>query len=112
MVLDSSGRLVDFTMTRYDLMGNAEPLYSGAMEFLDVEEFPGDGTVDSPYEISKAEHLRYLALMVNNGEDYEGKLFQQTEDIDLSGENWKPIGKYVSSSSPNDVRNRDFFRHL
>ena len=108
MVLDSSGRLIDFTMTRYDLMGNAEPLYSGVMEFLDVEALPGDGTADKPFEISKEEHLRYLALMVNNGEDYSDVYFRQIDDINLSGENWKPIGKYVSSSSPDDARNREF----
>jgi hypothetical protein len=108
MVLGSNGRMIDFTMARYDLMGNAEPLYSGAMGFPEVEQFWGDGTKDKPYLIDSAENLRYLALMVNNGEKYSGKHFRQTDDIDLSGDNWKPIGKYVSSSPPNDTRNRQF----
>lgn len=108
MTLSSNGRLVDLEMTRYDLDGNATPLYSGEMEFAEVDPFIENGDEDDPYLINSVEKLRYLALMVNNGEKYSGKYFLQTEDIDLTGENWKPIGKYVSSSTPYDAGNREF----
>ena len=108
MILGSDGRVVDIEMIRYDAAANASTQFTAGLEFPTVEPFTGAGSDVDPFLISSPANLRYLALMVNNGEDYKGKIFQQTEDIDLSGENWKPIGKYVSSSSPNDVRNRDF----
>jgi|GEM_PF-3139368 len=108
MTLGSNGRMVDLEMTRYDLDGNASSLYFSDLEFPKAEIFAGSGSEGDPYLISSAENLRYLALMVNNGEDYSGQYFQQMDDLDLSGENWKPIGKYVSSDSPNDKRNRGF----
>ena len=70
----------------------------------------GDGSLQSPYKISTAQHLADLAYMVREGvEDYSGKHFVMTNDItlnagvvneDCSGCNtgefkvWKPIGVY------------------
>ncbi len=33
-----------------------------------------------------------MAETVNNGENYSGKYFEQTSDLDLTGVNWEPIG--------------------
>lgn len=70
----------------------------------------GDGSLQSPYKISTAQHLADLAYMVREGvEDYSGKHFVMTNDItlnagvvneDCTGCNtgefkvWKPIGVY------------------
>ncbi len=55
----------------------------------------GNGTEKKPYLIESAEHLYYLSLQVNNGNDYEHIYFRLTTDIDLQGNKknqWKPIG--------------------
>ena len=54
----------------------------------------GEGTEGDPYVISSAENLKALASSVNDDkEDYEGKYFILTHDIELdSDEEWTPIG--------------------
>ena len=54
----------------------------------------GNGTKDSPYLITTAEELAYVAYMVNSGEDngYNKAYFSLENDIDLSGKFWSPIG--------------------
>ena len=52
----------------------------------------GSGTESDPYLISNAQQLAYLAYMVNAGNTYSGKYFEQTANIDLSAYYWEPIG--------------------
>ena len=52
----------------------------------------GSGTESDPYLISNAQQLAYLAYVVNNGNSYSGKYFEQTANIDLSAYYWNPIG--------------------
>jgi len=54
-------------------------------------------TPEDPYLISNGDELAYLARQVNGGEDYSGKYFRQTADIDLNSLDWTPIGEYRSS---------------
>ena len=54
--------------------------------------FTGSGTSSDPYIIASAENLKYLQLQVADGDDFEGKYFTQTADIDLGGKEWTPIG--------------------
>ena len=54
----------------------------------------GTGTEGDPWLIENAEQLAYLAQQVNNGTDYERKHFRLVSDLDLSGEEWTPIGTY------------------
>ena len=56
----------------------------------------GSGTASDPYIISNAQQLAYLAYMVNNGNSYSGKYFEQTANIDLSAYYWVPIGNSKS----------------
>lgn len=54
----------------------------------------GSGTEEAPYVISSGDDLAYLAAQVNGGTtDYAGKHFELTQDIDLNGSEWTPIGK-------------------
>ena len=55
--------------------------------------FTGSGTHDDPYEISSGDDLAYLAAQVNGGTDYAGQYFILTQNIDLNGSEWTPIGK-------------------
>lgn len=57
----------------------------------------GNGTDTSPYLITDGSQLAYLATSVNSGTTYEGQHFQLTNDIDLAGLAWTPIGTYTNS---------------
>ncbi|MCH5349797.1 MAG: hypothetical protein J1E40_10785 [Oscillospiraceae bacterium] len=60
--------------------------------------FEGEGNGSSPYVISTAEDLKKLAEEVNGGNDYKGKFFKITADINLEGK-WTPIGTYNDNPS-------------
>lgn len=70
----------------------------------------GDGSAGTPYEITTAEQLAYLAKQVNSGTTYLGKYFVLTTDIDISSiaRTWEPIG-YVSSVPANDYSFKGHF---
>lgn len=63
-----------------------------ALAVGDVRFSGGDGTENTPYEISTADDLFALADAVNNGMSYEGEYFSLTNDINLDGQAWTPIG--------------------
>ncbi len=71
----------------------------------------GTGTPDDPHLIATPAQLAYLADKVKGGTTYEGKYFRQTEDFDLGGNKWAPIG---SSNHPFkghfDGDNHEIFR--
>lgn len=52
----------------------------------------GTGEELTPYQISTAAELAYLAQQVNGGNSYGSKYFQLTNDIDLNNHNWTQIG--------------------
>ena len=57
----------------------------------------GDGFKNSPYTISTAAQLAYLAQQVNAGESYSGKYFKLTKDLALADKKWTPIGAGYST---------------
>ncbi|MGN0485578.1 MAG: hypothetical protein ACI4HI_18720 [Lachnospiraceae bacterium] len=59
-----------------------------------VKKYEGKGTKENPYLIQNSEELRDLAWLVNTGNDYKGKYFRQTENIDLENKEWIPIGLF------------------
>jgi The GLUG motif. len=54
----------------------------------------GSGTEADPYQIATADQLAALASAVNDGSanGYPGVFFALTDDIDLAGIEWQPIG--------------------
>ena len=59
----------------------------------EMEAWPGEGTPENPYRISKPQDFTKLAEKIDDGEKYAGKFFVQTQNINLSGiEGWMPIG--------------------
>ena len=63
-------------------------------EASDLEDAIANNTVIG---VANADVLAELATIVNNGNDCSGKTIVLTEDIDLSGREWTPIGKTDSS---------------
>ena len=62
----------------------------------------GEGISESPYLIASAKDLAFVSYKtrVSTGRDnFEGKYFKQTADIDLSGKKWEPIGLTSNTST-------------
>ena len=51
----------------------------------------------SPILINNCAQLAYLAQQVNNGYTYENKYFKLTDDLNLAGKKWTPIGAGYST---------------
>lgn len=59
-----------------------------------LSAFTGRGTEESPWMIKNAEELRNFAALVNAGHpDYISSCFALSNDIDLTGKPWTPVGK-------------------
>lgn len=73
----------------------------------------GTGTSADPYQIATAQDLRTLSDYVNGegaytkGNNCAGKYFLQTKSIDMSGEDFTPIGRRVTESD--DAFHDDLF---
>ncbi len=57
----------------------------------------GDGSMQNPYQISTAQQLAYMATVVNSDdssvrEQYRSAHYILTDNINISGKNWVPIG--------------------
>jgi hypothetical protein len=64
----------------------------------------GEGTSESPYLIANAEDLAFVSYKTRmptttERDNFEGKYFKQTADIDLYGKMWKPIGLTSNAST-------------
>ena len=56
----------------------------------------GKGTKDDPYQIATGSQLAYLGESMKSGtygEKFQDTYFELTEDIDLGGKEWTPIGR-------------------
>ena len=53
----------------------------------------GDGKQTTPYIINSLEQLKAFRDSVNAGNTYANKYIKLTANVDLSGENWEPIGR-------------------
>ncbi len=56
--------------------------------------FLGNGQANNPYLITSGADLAYLRNRVNANVTYENQYFQLTNNIDLDGREWEPIGEY------------------
>ncbi len=70
----------------------AEPVLSGA------------GTKAEPYLIENLNDLKAFRDDVNAGNTYEGKYVALTDDINLTGEAWTPIGTSIYDKAPADAK--------
>ena len=71
-----------------------------------LKTIPGKGTEAEPYKISNAEDLKVFRDIVNGTDGQTKKTDawgELTNDIDLSGEDWTPIGKMPESAENQDL---------
>lgn len=61
--------------------------------FSQDKTFIGCGTKETPYLIQSADDVMRLSQIVNDGEHFKGCWFKQTNNIDLSGIKFIPIGE-------------------
>ena len=59
----------------------------------------GEGTEQSPYLVESAGNLLWMSVEVANGNSFDGKYFEQTNDIDLAGGKIKSIGYYYNNDT-------------
>ena len=52
----------------------------------------GSGTEEEPFQISSAEQLAGLSVLVNAGNTFQGQYFKVTQPLDMGGRNFTPIG--------------------
>lgn len=72
---------------------------SAAWDGAEREQPGGSGTQDAPYQIGSGAELAWLADKVNNASAVTKLYVVLTDDIDLGGQPWTPIGKFGFSSS-------------
>ena len=91
-----NGELIIKPNYRYNLLFWNDGVYIWctvyAEPYIDPAKILGSGTFEDPYLISSALQLKTLADEVNNGDNKKGKYYLLTNDIDLIGYNWIPIG--------------------
>jgi hypothetical protein len=73
--------LILFNLFVFSLIAKTQDIFGG-----------GIGTEEYPYLISTTDHLDQLATKVNNGNNYSGKFFLMTADLDYSGKPYNPVG--------------------
>jgi hypothetical protein len=73
----------------------------------------GSGTEEDPYLISTGSELAYLASEINgsNANIYYNKYYRLTDNIDLGGKEWNPIGCYRYGNG-DFANNRAFCGHF
>ncbi len=59
----------------------------------------GDGSRANPFLIETPEHLAFVAAETKENRNFNGLYLKITQDIDLSGKEWTPIGSLVSAGT-------------
>ena len=72
---------------------------SAAWDGAEQEQPGGSGTQTAPYQIGSGAELAWLANAVNNASSATKLYVVLTDDIDLGGQPWTPIGKFGYGSS-------------
>ena len=74
----------------------------------------GSGTVEDPYLVSTGSQLALLADLINSTTNnaYYNKYYKLTNDIDLAGINWTPIGTMLTGVDGSAEMTRAFQGHF
>lgn len=78
-------------------IGDSLKLYK--LKSVAEEIFVGKGTKEKPYLISSEVDLILLSEQVAEGEKFYGKYFLQTADIEMTQDNFRPIGEFGTENA-------------
>ena len=76
----------------------SEPLWDGKSATTDWYDENKDA---ESFFVDSAEDLKGLAELLSEGTDFSGKTITQTDDVDLGGHEWVPIGAGKRGDTPN-----------
>ncbi len=96
-VPDTSQKISVETSEEFEALVDSAQLSAESQEAFLAASFSGNGTESSPYLISTSSELFAFAQNINNGIDVD-KYYRLEADIDLSGQEWTPIGSYTSKT--------------
>ena len=93
--LMSAYDVTNVTMYSWEMSGNKAVVGNDkAGNGADVSEIfaSGNGSAEDPYVIETAAQLKAFAASLDDTHDYTGEYIALANDIDISGDTWKPIG--------------------
>lgn len=89
-IFDEEGHLAGEKSTTNEVVFTRNRILNiGTLPLQDPDKWLGEGTEDSPYIISCANHLKMLSTAYSTKKgaaEYAGKYFLQTKDIDMAGQ--------------------------
>ena len=93
--------LFDLSQSEYPIFVDVDTSSMQYWESEDVSSLSGAGTSASPYLISNAKELAFLAETVNAQTTLPTTLtyYKLTNDIDLTGKYWMPIGNNITDTA-------------
>ena len=89
----SSGSLGEEALLEVTLTDNGRVIETYQLK-VKQEGLRGAGTKSNPYQVSSPAELVYIAEQVKSGQYYKDDYFQLSQDVDLTGVEWTPIGLY------------------
>ena len=92
----SSGSLGEEALLEVTLTDNGRVIETYQLK-VKQEGLRGAGTKSNPYQVSSPAELVYIAEQVKSGQYYKDDYFQLSQDVDLTGVEWTPIGLYDGS---------------
>lgn len=81
-------------------------IYDDARLMFDIYS-GGDGSKESPYEISDADQLKFFSESINGGTDID-KYYVLTNDIDMKNASWTPVGFFSNDTEYTTVFSGSF----
>ena len=88
------GSLKEEALLEVTLTENAKVLETYRLTVMQSGLRGSGADEENPYLISSPAELTYIAETVNSGTTYHGEYFKLTQNIDLTGVEWTPIGLY------------------
>ena len=90
--------------SKFGIEGNAVTSVVEKVELVESQEqlteaqFKGSGTEEDPFLISNADELLILQSLINSGQTYKGQFIALSDDIDMSGVDFSPMGTNAANA--------------
>ena len=102
---DESGENYDYALARAKFKATFGDFTDYSQ--MDLSGFRGSGTAEDPYLIETGAQLRTLAEQIDEDVDFYDLYFKQAKDLDLSDQDWFPIGWGIFADADSDGFGQD-----